>query len=201
MGQTIFGGTHGKNMKDYFQSLQRPVAVQLEKLLEKGVTKDNAIKEIREMFLLPLFKFDIGNATIKDNHSDNYENVNFGGQVKKIFKKSYSYSIPFSGDPALLAFRPEIFHGSSIEGTISTNYDTEQSVLTVRFSSEQNNQANFEHEKNESIGELSSNANEANKEIKKWNDTEMNSLIESLYDKVASHIAETKSFNERNNIK
>jgi len=201
MEQTIFGGTYGKSMKDYFQALQKSIAVQLEKLLQKGATKENATKEIREMFLLPLFKFDIKNATIVDNHSDNYEKVNFGGQVKNILKKSYSYSIPFSGEPKLLTFRPETFHGSSIVGEISTNYDTEQSILTVRFNSEQNNQENFEHEKSQSIGELTANANEANKEIEKWNDTEMNSVIQTLYDKVASHVAETKSFNERNKIK
>ena len=200
MGQFIFGGTHGKPISDYFDSLHRPIAVQLEKQLKSAASKEKAKSEVKKMFTIALFHFDMGKGTIKDTNGDDFKMAIIDGQNRKLFIKSYSYSIPFTGEPGILNYRPETFHGSAINGDVNTDYDKETSILTVLFNSERNNQEAFNHEKSLSIGELSANANEANKAIKNWNEARLDKLIDNLYETVLAHITETKNFNKRNNI-
>ena len=154
------------------------------------------------MFLIDNLKFEINNGEIADTHSENYENVpTAGGGIKKVFMKRYSYTIPFYGDGEILKYKPQIYHGYDRNAEISSDYSTKQSKLTVIFKCEMNNQPQFDHFRSDSLGELSSNCIEINREIDLWNNKKLNEVIANLYPNVLAHVNETKEFKKRNGIK
>jgi hypothetical protein len=202
MKTTIFGGRTTDSFQDYLASLRRAIAVQLEKQIESGETEENSKTEVKKMFLIDNLKFEISNGEIVDTHSENYENVpTSGGGTRKVYLKRYSYTIPFYGDSEILKFKPQTYHGSARTAEVSSNYSTNQNKLTVIFKCEMNNQAQFDHFKSDSLGELSSNCNEINREIDLWNNKQLDEVIASLYPNILAHVNETKEFEKRNGIK
>jgi len=202
MTTTIFGGRTGHSFQDYLNSLRKAIAVQLEKQIESGETEENSKAEIKKMFLIDNLKFEIGNGEIVDTHSERYENVpTSGGGIRKAYMKRYSYTIPFYGDSTILKFKPQTYHGSDRTAEISSNYSTMQNKLTVIFKCEMNNQAQFDHFKSDSLGELSSNCVEINREIDLWNNKQLDEVIANLYSNVLTHVNKTKEFEKRNGIK
>ena len=200
MEKKIFGGTNGKLFKNYLQVFAQPIGVQLEQLIKSGKSDKDAKVEVKKMFIIAPFKFDIKTAEIKDTHSNNYETIQFSGQTKKIYTHRYEYRIPFTGDTNLIEYRPETFHGGDRTGNISTGGISSPNYLTVSFRSEENNQSHFEHEKGDSIGDLLPNCREINKEIGQWNE-KIDEVIERVLPKVLKQINDADDFKKRNNIK
>jgi hypothetical protein len=200
MEKKLFGGNHGTPFKNYLSALSQPIGVQLEQLLKNGSSQENAIAEVKNMFIIEPFNFDYKSAEIRDTGSNNYETIQHGGNTKKIYTHRFEYKIPFAGDTNLIEYRPEIFHGGDRTADISTGGPSSLNYLKVSFRSEQNNQKNFDHEKSESVGELLQNCREINKEIKQWNE-QIDSVIERVLPKVLAHIKESEDFKKQNNIK
>lgn len=201
MTTIIFGGRQGDMFQDYLYNLRRAIAVQLEKQLESESTETIAKQEIKKMFLIDKIHFDIDKGEISDTGADRYENVQIGGAIRRAFMKRFSYTIPFTGDSTVIKFRPQTFHGSDRTADISSNYSTKQNQLTVSFRSELNNQSQLDHNKFDSLGDISENCSEINSEIETWNNKQLDEAITEIYPKVLAHINETKDFEKRNNIK
>ena len=114
-------------------------------------------------FIIEKIIFDNANSVITDTNSDKSEERLKEGQLRRVIVKTYSYSIPFKGDYSLIQYKPNTFYGIEREADVTGNYHTKENVLKVYFESEINNQAQFDHFKHESIGNLYDNTNENNK--------------------------------------
>ncbi len=197
----IFGGRYGTSFNDYLNSQRKAIAVQIENQIESGKNELETKAELKNMFIIEKIIFDNANSVITDTNSDKSEERLKEGQLRRVIVKTYSYSIPFKGDYSLIQYKPNTFYGIEREADVTGNYHTKENVLKVYFESEINNQAQFDHFKHESIGNLYDNTNEFNKEVEEWNNRKLEEVINEIYPLVVTHLNQTNEFEKRNNIK
>jgi hypothetical protein len=199
METILFGGNYCKiTIEDYLHNLLRAIAVQVEQRLKLNKSEEDIKKEVFDMFLTEKFNFNFQEAEITETGGNRYEYRMKEGRRRQILVKFYKYIIPYQGPTEILKYRPTIFHEHDC--TAKTTELKTSKAIEVIFSSEENFQEQFYHNKAQSIGALARNVIEANKDIDTWNKSLMNE-INKIYPIVKAKYDQTIEFNRNNNIK
>lgn len=199
METILFGGNNCKiTIKDYLYNQVRAIAVQIEHGLRANKAEEQIKKEMVELFTVEKFSVNISGTEMTDIGANHYESRMKEGRQRKVLIKHYYYSVPFNGDSSIIKFRPTTFHGHNCKVDIIGH----QNPKTIRayFESEENFQQQFDHNKSQSIGDLTLNVKEANIEIENWNKV-IAAEVDRVFPIVKSEYDKTIDFNRRNNIK